>query len=478
MKLSLVAALAASASASSSFTEDATVESSSSAANPIRKVVTLLKKMEQKVTAEGEKEAAMYKKYECYCKNAGSDLSKSISDSDAKIPEVASSIKEGEEQKVQLEQDLTKHRADREAAKAAMADATAIREKESAAFAKLDAEYTANIDAVTKAANAVDGGMSGGFLQTSAGSLLMRIVQSQQDMVDVDRQDVMAFFQGDESYGYAPQSGQISGILKGLADDMSKDRAEARDQEKGSVKVYGELMAAKTKEVQACTDAIESKTVRVGELAVSIVNMKNDLSDTQAALLEDQKFLGDLEGNCANRAKEYDVVVQTRSEELAALAEVIKLLQDDDALELFKKTLPSASSSFVQQTNSFASVQKSALATIRAAQKLSPHVHQQLDFITLALQGRKVSFDKVIKMIDEMTALLKEEQASDDNKKEYCSIQMDSMDDKKKGLERSSADSETAIESAKEDIGTLTSEIKALEEGIKNLDKSVMEASE
>merc|ERR1719409_2683090 len=73
---------------------------------------------------------------------------------------------------------------------------------------------------------------------------------------------------------------------------------------------------------------------------------------------------------------------------------------------------------------------------------------------------------------------LKKEQVDDDNKKEYCSVQFDSLDDKKKSLERSVSDAEKAIEDATEAIATLTSEIEALAASIKALDKSVAEASE
>merc|ERR1719352_2173741 len=63
-------------------------------------------------------------------------------------------------------------------------------------------------------------------------------------------------------------------------------------------------------------------------------------------------------------------------------------------------------------------------------------------------------------------------------KKEYCNKQFDFADDKKKGLQRSVSDLETAIEKGKEAVATLADEIKALEDGIKALDKSVAEATE
>merc|ERR1719401_2683641 len=81
-------------------------------------------------------------------------------------------------------------------------------------------------------------------------------------------------------------------------------------------------------------------------------------------------------------------------------------------------------------------------------------------------------------MIDAMIATLKQEQVDDDSKQEYCGKQLDTSDDKKKGLERSAADEETAIANAEEGIAALKDEIAALQAGIKALDKSVMEATE
>merc|ERR1719298_260040 len=114
-----------------------------------------------------------------------------------------------------------------------------------------------------------------------------------------------------------------------------------------------------------------------------------------------------------------------------------------------------------------------ALAAIRSAPR---SVH--MDFIALAIQGRKIGFEKVIKMIDEMVVTLKTEQNDDDHKKEYCAAQFDLADDKKKSLERSVSDLDTAIADAKEGISALEDEIAALEKSIKALDKAVAEATE
>merc|ERR550525_1842287 len=98
--------------------------------------------------------------------------------------------------------------------------------------------------------------------------------------------------------------------------------------------------------------------------------MEEDLSDTQAALLEDKKFLAGLDKSCATKKAEWEKRSKTRSEELVAIADTIKVLNDDDALELFKKTLPSASASsasLLQVRKGASAARAKALAVLRSA---------------------------------------------------------------------------------------------------------------
>lgn len=59
----------------------------------------------------------------------------------------------------------------------------------------------------------------------------------------------------------------------------------------------------------------------------------------------------------------------------------------------------------------------------------------RLDFLALALRGKKVSFEKVLGMIDAMVALLGKEQVADDEKKAYCEAELDTAEDELKELE-------------------------------------------
>jgi len=453
------------------------VESVSVAANPIRKVVTLLQQMQKKVAEEGEKELELYNKYQCWCKTGAKDLAASIESAEAKIGDLTADIKESEENKAKTEEELKQHQADREEAIKAMAEAEAIREKEAAAFAKLSAEHGANAAAMMKAIKALERGMAGVFLQTHAADVLRNMAQGSSDVSTEDRQTLLSFLSG--SSEYAPQSGQITGILKQMLDEMHAGFAEATEGEEDAISAHAQLMDAKTKQKNLASQAIEAKLAKVAELGVSIAQMKNDLGDTSEALEADRQFSSNLKEDCDKKAKEWEERSKLRAEELVALADTIKVLNDDDALELFKSTLPSARASFMQVQVGTASMRASARAAIAAGLKTGLRSDRpKLDAIFLAFRGKKIGFEKVLAMIDGMVATLKKEQQDDDSKKEYCMKSLDTSDDKKKELERKVSDLEAAMASAQETIATLTDEIAALTAGIKELDKTVAEATE
>jgi len=441
--------------------------------NPIRKVVTMLQMMQNKVTAEGKKAEAIYDKFMCYCDNADELLGGAITAAENKIPQLEAAIGGDLAEKTQMEADIVKHKADRAAAKEAIAKATALREKEATAFAKESGDLQTNIDALAKAIPAIEKGMGGAFLQTTSATAV-RDLSVSMDMTNVDRQMLASFLSG--KAGYAPASGEIVGILKTMQDEMTASLTEAKANEESAIAGFEELKAAKTKEINALQASIESKMTRVGDLAVKTAEMENDLEDTREDLAESKKFLADLDVNCANKKKEWAAYQKMQGEELLALADTIKVLNDDDALELFKKTLPGSSASLLQVTITAKSMAKSALAVLKQARVGAKD--PRVDFLEIALKGGKVGFEKIIKLIDELVATLQQEQKDDNAKKDWCEAELDKTEDTKKVLQNKVSDLETAIDDATENVGNLKAEIEALDDGIRALDKEVGESTE
>ena len=190
----------------------------------------------------------------------------------------------------------------------------------------------------------------------------------------------MAFLAQGQGYGYAPKSGQITGILKQMKETMEASLADATAAEEKAIGIFDALIAAKEKQINADTAAIESKIERIGNLGVEIETMKGDLSDTAQSMIEDKKFLADFDKTCKTNQAEWDERCKVRNDELLALlADTIKMLNDDDALELFKKTLPGAAVLLQAEVTS-TEVGKEALAALAGQHGV------QLDLISMAPQ--------------------------------------------------------------------------------------------
>jgi len=440
-------------------------------ANPIRKVVTMLQDMKKQVTDEGVAEEKAFEEFMCYCKTGVSTLDQSIAASEAKIEALGSSIKALSEKKAATEAALKEHTASRAEAKETMSKATALRDTESKAALKFKSDSDTNISAIAAAVKAIEKGMAASFLQTSGANMLRQYAMEKATMPDADRQALLSFLSG--SSDYAPKSGQIVGILKEMGDEMAATLADDQKAEAEAQATYDQMMTAKTKEVNTLTAQIEEEMTRLGELSVSLGDDANDLEETKDTLAEDTQYLAELKKGCATKEAEWEARCKVRAEELVALSETIEALNADDALELFKKTLPSASSSFVQVEQRAATLRARALQLLRSA----PSRGAEIDLVLLAMQGKTAGFEKVIKLIDEMMVNLKKEQADDDNKKLYCETELDKSEDQKKELERGIEVSDTAIEDLKAAIATWTQEIADLKASISALDKSVAEAT-
>ncbi|CAK0899796.1 unnamed protein product [Prorocentrum cordatum] len=116
-------------------------------------------------------------------------------------------------------------------------------------------------------------------------------------------------------------------------------------------------------------------------------------------------------------------------------------------------------------------------ARVVAVLRNAPRRGTEIDLVLMALQGKTAGFEKVIKLIQDMVANLKKEQADDDSKKTYCESELDKSEDTGKQLERSIEVSGTAIEELKGAIATWTTEIGDLQASIRDLDSSVAEAT-
>merc|ERR1719207_327384 len=296
----------------------------------------------------------------------------------------------------------------------------------------------------------------------------------------------MAFLE--ENGDYAPASGQIVGILKGMKDDMEAELKEAIATEEKSIAGFGELKASKESEIELATEAIESKTARSGEVAVSVVQTKDSLQDTKEELADTEKFAAQLATECASKEKEWAERCKIRAEEVKAISEAVSILNDDDALDVFKKARPSAlvqeQLGFLQKSNSVASKAKKAQAVLAgAAKKVNSNQLNLLLFtlnskLQMSARGKTQDLSGVIKMIDDMVVLLGKDQSDDDKSKTFCEDELEKTEDEDKAAKEKKAVTEAKIAELTDAVSALGEDIEALKAEVVATDKSVAQATE
>merc|ERR1719265_1674506 len=254
-----------------------------------------------------------------------------------------------------------------------MKESTAMREKEAADFAATSGEAKSNIEAMTGALAALKKGLSASLLQTSVGNTLRNIISNSPLVRSSERGMLMSFLESGS--GLEGGSDQIIGILEQMKETMEADLKESEGGEAEAKTSYETLMTSKTSEIEAAGKAIETKTARSGTVAVETVQAKADHESTSKAVAEDTDFKANLKKNCATKQKEWDERCKLRAQEITAISETIDLLNSDDALELFKKTMPSAAAaSFIQTASTTRSQMRRASELVRKAMS-SDRIH-------------------------------------------------------------------------------------------------------
>jgi len=212
------------------------------------------------------------------------------------------------------------------------------------------------------------------------------------------------------------------------------------------------------------------------------VQKKNAQADATRDLDDSQKFLANLKVTCKDKKAEYEERVNMRNDEIAAISEAIAVLNDDDALDVFKGSLSSPQAFLQRDVKSSKAAKAKNLIKANDFSQNSPALSLLAHTVSAKLSmnnkaASQVDFSSVLKMIDDMVALLKQEQKDDESHKSWCEGEFDSSDDEKKTTTRAVETLESNISSMKDEIASLSEKIASLVAEIAALDKSVAEAT-
>merc|ERR1719161_2644363 len=433
--------------------------------------------MESKVEKEREVEKATYEKAMCTADEVIAHLTKKVDDANKLIPQLEASIEENTGAEAQLARELTDHKADLAELTDAMEEAKMMRGKEIAACKAAVTKLEEGLPDAAAAASAAS------FLQSDQARVLKKAVMGSSSISEYDRTNLVAFLTGGQRAQTA-DSNEILGMLKQLHNDIIEDLKDMTEEEEKAVKQYDDLMAAKGQQAAEATQAIEKKTTQQSEVQQQLVDDKSLLKSTQGALKLDTENLIFEKKAQKLKTKEYEERERGMAVELEAISGTMKMLNNDDAMNVFKKSLahPDAGGaplSFLQSTErAVQERQARGLAFLRSATGLpAPAERVAKRMVAMAVKSRTAGFEKVLKMIDDMVSLLKEEQQKDADKKEYCDNQLAQAKDKKELLEGNIEDVGTEIASTKDSQKALREQVADLKSDITSLDEEVAKAT-
>merc|ERR1719254_239581 len=316
---------------------------------PVSKVITLLKDMLKQLEKEAEEDEDIYDKMACWCETNDKEKTKSIADAEARISDLTTKVEELTASSARLNTEIKNLEKEVAENQNALDKATAIREKQLAEFNEEEKDNLEAISALKAAITVLSKHNS--FLQMPKSHLsgVAASVQNQMQkhvslmsgvLTHTQRRALTAFLQSPEDYfdaaptfkqSYAPQSGEIFGILKQMLETFEKDLAESQKEEMANQKAYEDVKKAKEDEIAAGQAQIDKKTEQLADTDEKNAKAKEDIEDTKKSLSADEEFLMMLKEKCSMTDAEWEERQKTRQLEMEAVSKALAVLSSDDA---------------------------------------------------------------------------------------------------------------------------------------------------
>merc|ERR1719390_77161 len=375
---------------------------------PVSKVITLTADMLKQLEKEAEEDEEIYDKMACWCETNDKEKTKAIADAEARIEDLTTMIEELTAASARLNTEIKNLEGEVAKNQEALDKATALRQKQLAEFNAEEKDALEAISALKSAIVVLSKHHPSAALQTdslvSIATMLRHQMHKHADILGevitpTQKRAIASFVQAPVAFlqapAYAPQSGEIFGILKQMKETFEANLSQSQKEEMENQKAYEDLKAAKEEEIAAGQEQIETKTQELASTDEKNANSKQDLEDTRNTLSADEKFLMDLKEKCQMTDQEWEERQKTRQEEMAAVSKALAILSSDDAHDLFTKTF---NPEFTQKSTSMHSMRREQAAKllVAAAQKFkNPRMAQ------LATAVKLDAFVKVKKAIDD-----------------------------------------------------------------------------
>uniref|UniRef100_A0A7S1S9Z2 Uncharacterized protein n=1 Tax=Alexandrium catenella TaxID=2925 RepID=A0A7S1S9Z2_ALECA len=434
------------------------------ATNPLGQVLKLLDGLAAKVTKEGEEEEKTYKAFVEWCDDAsankGFEIKTATAEKEKLEAAIGKSASDGEVAAAKIEELAASISTD----EADLKSATQVRTKESEDFTANEAELVDVIDTIGRAVVVIEREMAknpASFAQMDVSSV-DKLLTSLSAVVDAasfpsaDKRKLLAMVQSQQSSGgededlgapaaaaYKSHSSSILDVLEDMKEKAEEQLADLRKAETSAAHNYNMLKASLqdqtavdsknlAEEKAAKAAAAQAKAVAEGDLAATV----KDLADSKAALELAQ-------GQCMQAAADHESTVKARKEELEAISEAKKVLEETTAgavgqtysfLQLDRSKVGSALQTRADLANAEIVTIVKRLAKENKSTQLSQLASRIEAIMRFGAGAGEDPFAKVKALIADLLATLEAQATGDATEKAYCDEQLAKTEEKKNEL--------------------------------------------
>jgi chromosome segregation ATPase len=433
-------------------------------ANPLGKVIQLLDDLKSKITAEGEAEAKAFKEYYEWCDDAAANLHNEIKTGNTKQEDLEAAISKAAADIGASTAKIEDLSAAISADETELKEATAIREKEVATFEASEKELVDAIDTLDRAVGIIQKNMdkhASALAQVDTRSLegvmkslsavmdaaafsakdqktLTALVQSQQGS-DSDEEEAGA----PAAAIYGSHSDGIFGVLEDLKEKAEGQLADLRKAESTTKHNYNMLKQSLEDQIEAdSSDMDKEKSLKASTEETKAV-AEGDLAETVKGLAQDNSALKEASTTCMTVAADHDATVQSRNEELTALATAKKVLGETTSGAVSQSysfiQASSKTSSRLQTRADLANAEVVGLVKKLAKEHHSAALAQLASRIGAVIRfgasAGENPFGKVKSLITDMIAKLEADAKSEATEKAYCDEELAKTEAKKSELD-------------------------------------------
>jgi predicted nucleic acid-binding Zn-ribbon protein len=470
--------------------------------DPLGKVLQLMADLTAKITKEGEEEAKAFSEYVEWCDNAAANLHYEIKTGEAKKEELEATISKCAADIEACSQKISDLSGAIAADEKELAEATAVRAKESSTFEASEKELMDAIDTLDRAVTILQREMSknpASLAQVDTRNLdsvlkgLSAVINaasfSSKDQATLTALVQQSSESDDEEPGapaaavYKTHSTSIFDVLEDMKEKAEGQLADLRKAESNANHQYNMLKQSLTDEVEADTKDMDEEKSLKASTEEQKAGAEGDLAETTKELKKDKASLEEASTTCMQVAADHEATVKSRTEELTAIATAEKILKETSAGAVEE------SYSFVQLgSKAGSSLQSRAdlknAEVVNMVKKLARDHHstalaQLASRIASVIRygnadGEDV-FGKVKGLISDMIAKLEAEAKAEATEKAYCDEEMSKTESKKGELEGVISKLTSKIDLAAAKSAELKEEVKSLQAELATLAKQQME---